>query len=175
MACQVGREDDKRLIQPRIFHTSVRLGRDRNEPAVAWGLIGIRELQSGHIDHALALAIPHAATGVVVFPAQRSDGNDRAHGAIPEGTRFRLDPRLNIAALHLPPVVQALAKAAQRYGMIVRDQSGAVTLYAQDPTPLGRNPYYGPHGLFDGLSPAVLMRYFPWHSLQVVRPGKLGG
>lgn len=139
------------------------------------GLIGIRELQSGHIDHALALAIPHAATGVVAFPAQRSDGNDRTPGAIPEGTRFRLDPRLNIAALHLPPVARIIAQAVQRYGMIVRDQSGAVTLYAQDPTPLGKSPYYGSHGLFDGLSPAVVMRYFPWHSLQVVRPAKLSG
>lgn len=139
------------------------------------GLIGVRELQSGHIDHALALAIPHAATGVVAFPAQRSDGNEKTAGAIPEGTRFRLDPRLDISALRVPPVVRVIAEAAQRYGMIVRDQSGAVTLYAQDPTPLGRNPYYGAHGLFDGLSPAVLMRYFPWHALQVVRPAKLSG
>jgi hypothetical protein len=139
------------------------------------GLIGIRELQSGHIDHALALAIPHAAFGLVAFPAQRSDGNERTPGGIPEGTRLRLDPRLDIAALHLPEVVRVLAEAAQRYGMIVRDQSYAVTLYAQDPTPLGRNPYYGPRGLFDGLSPAVLMRYFPWQALQVVRPAKLSG
>jgi hypothetical protein len=139
------------------------------------GLIGIRELQSGHINHALALAIPHAAAGLVAYPAQRSDGNDKNPGGIPEGTRFRLDPRLDIAALHLPRAVRIIAEAAQRYGMILRDQSGAVTLYAQDPTPLGRNPYYGPHGLFDGMSPAVLMRYFPWHALQVVRPAKLSG
>ena len=57
------------------------------------GLIGIKELESGHIDHALAMAIPHAATGVVAFPAQRSDGNEHTPGEIPEGTRFRLDPR----------------------------------------------------------------------------------
>ncbi|HWD75960.1 MAG TPA: hypothetical protein VG371_12535 [Solirubrobacteraceae bacterium] len=139
------------------------------------GLIGIRELESGHIDHALAMSIPHAATGVVAFPAQRSDGNERSPGAIPEGTRFRLDPRLDIGALHVPPVVRVLAEAAQRYGMIVRDQAGTVSLYAQDPTPLGKTPYYGPHGLLDGMSPAVLMRYFPWHDLQVVRPAKLSG
>jgi hypothetical protein len=139
------------------------------------GLIGVRELESGHVDHALAMAIPHAATGVVAFPAQRSDGNERSPGAIPEGTRFRLDPRLDVAALHVPPVVRVLAVAAQRYGMIVRDQAGTVTLYGQDPTPLGYNPYYRPHGLFDGLSPAVLMRYFPWHDLQVMRSAKLSG
>lgn len=139
------------------------------------GLIGIRELQSGHIDHALALALPHTAAGVVAFPAQRSDGDERASGAIPEGTRFRLNARLDIAALHLPPVVRILAEAVQRYGMIVRDHAGAVALFGQDPTPLGKNPYYGAHGLFDGLSPATIMRDFPWKYVQAVRPAKLIG
>jgi hypothetical protein len=139
------------------------------------GLIGIRELQSGHIDHALAMAIPHAASGVVAFPAQRTDGNEHSSGEIPEGTRFRLDPHLNLSALNVPPIIRILAEAAQHYGMIVRDQSGTVSLYAQDPTPLGRNPYYGSKGLFDNLSPAVVMRYFPWSHLQVVRPAKVSG
>jgi hypothetical protein len=139
------------------------------------GLIGLKELESGHVDHALALAIPHAATGVVAFPAQRSDGNEKTSGAIPEGTRFRIDPRVNIAALHLPPIDRILAEAVQRYGMIVRDQAGAVSLFAQDPTPLGKNPYYGTHGLFDGISPANVMRYFPWKHLQAVKPAKVSG
>ena len=139
------------------------------------GLIGISELRSGHIDHALAMAIPHAATGVVAFPAQRSDGNEHDSAEIPEGTRFRLNPKVDVARLAVPPVVKILAEAAQRYGMIVRDQSGAVSLYAQDPTPLGTNPYYGAHGLFDGLSPASIMRAFPWSDLEVVRPAKVTG
>jgi len=139
------------------------------------GLIGIRELESGHIDHALALAIPHAQTGVVAFPAQRSDGNLRSTTAIPEGTRFRLNPHFDLATLHAPPIVRILAQAVQRYGMIVRDQAGSVSLFGQDPTPLGRNPYYGAHGLFDGLSPAIVMRYFPWSELQAVRPAKVTG
>jgi hypothetical protein len=138
------------------------------------GLIGIRELESGHINHALAMAIPHAAAGVVAFPAQRSDGNERVSGEIPEGTRFRLDPHFKVPA-NAPPIIRILSQAAQRYGMIVRDQSGTVSLYGQDPTPLGHNPYYGTHGLFDNLSPAVVMRYFPWSHLQVVRPAKVTG
>jgi hypothetical protein len=139
------------------------------------GLIGISELRSGHIDHALAMAIPHAAAGVVAFPAQRSDGNEHAPGEVPEGTRFRLNPKIDVASLHVPPVVKILAEAAQRYGMIVRDQSGAVTLYAQDPTPLGRNPFYGAQGMLDGLSPASVMRAFPWGDLEAVRPAKVTG
>jgi hypothetical protein len=83
----------------------------------------IAELRAGHINHALALAIPHAAAGVYAFPAQRTDGNDRDAGAIPEGTRFRLNPKLDISSLHLPPFTRMVATAVQRYGMIVRDQA----------------------------------------------------
>ena len=160
---------------PGYFSSPPDWGATATSLPLMGGLIGIRELESGHIDHALAMAIPHAATGLVAFPAQRSDGNERTSGEIPEGTRFRLDPQVNVAAMHAPAIVRILAEAAQRYGMIVRDQSGTVSLYAQDPTPLGHNPYYGAHGLFDNLSPAVVMRYFPWSHLQVVRPAKVTG
>ncbi len=76
------------------------------------GLIGVSELRSGHIDHALAMAIPHAATGVFAFPAQRSDGNEHNSAGIPEGTRFRLNPKIDVAKLAVPPVVRILAEAA---------------------------------------------------------------
>ena len=134
------------------------------------GLITPSDLRSRHIDHALALAIPHAAAGRFVAPAQRTDGDDRGAGAIPEGTRFRLNPKVNVSALHLPPVTAELAVAAQRYGMIVRDQSGSVAVYGQDPTTLGKNPYQGQGGLFGPYNPAQLMRAFPWQDLQVVKP-----
>ena len=125
------------------------------------GLIRPSDLRSGHIDHALALAIPHAAAGTFVAPAQRTDGNDHSPGAIPEGTRFRLNPKVDVNALHLPPVTKELALAVQRYGMIVRDQSGSVAVYGEDPTHLGKNPYQGTGGLFGPYNPAQLMRAFP--------------
>ncbi len=134
------------------------------------GLISPAELRSGRIDHALAMAIPHAAAGRFVFPAQRTDGNDHSANAIPEGTRFRLNPRVDVAALHLPRFTAMVALAAQRYGIIVRDQSGAVSLYVQQPTPGQPNPYYGRGGLFDGQGPSQLLHDFPWRDLEVVRP-----
>ncbi len=134
------------------------------------GLMMIDELRAGRIDHALAMAIPSAAKNFV-YPAQRSDGHDTSGGAIPEGTRLRLKPRLNNAALHLPPTTAIIARAAQRYGMIVRDQSGSVSLYAQDPTTTGSNPYAGSAGLFDGEPGWELLQHFPWSQLQVVSPG----
>jgi hypothetical protein len=134
------------------------------------GLMTIGDLRSGHIDHALAMAIPTAAQGRFVYPAQRGDGHDPSPSAIPEGTRFRLNPHLDIRALHLPRITRMMALAAQRYGIIVRDQAGSVAFYAEDPTPTGSNPYAGRHGLFDGMAPDQLLRGFPWSQLEVVSP-----
>jgi hypothetical protein len=135
-------------------------------PVVA-GTITIGELESGHIDHALAISIPNARQGVFAFPAQRTDGTLGASQAIPEGTTFRLDPKLDLEALHLPRVVEIMAKAAQRYGIIVRDKTlHAIAFYAEDPSPLRTNPYAQ---LFDGQSPGQLLKSFPWAHVQVVK------
>jgi hypothetical protein len=134
------------------------------------GLMRVNELKSGHIDHALAMAIPSAAAGKFVYPAQRDDGNSKEPNAIPEGTRFRLNPKLNIKALHLPPMTQMIAEAAQRYGIIVRDQAGAVAFYAEPTTSGTVNPYTSAHGLFGGAAPNALLKDFPWTQLQAVSP-----
>lgn len=155
---------------PGYFTTHSGWGGSGTSLSLLGGLMTIADLRAGQINHALAMAIPTAATRFV-YPAQRSDGHDTSPAAIPEGTRFRLDPHLNIAALHLPPITRMIAEAAQRYGMIVRDQAGSVALYAQDPAPTGADPYSGPHGLFDGLSPQQVLRGFPWSRLEVVSPG----
>jgi hypothetical protein len=133
------------------------------------GLIRIGELRAGRIDHALAFAIPRAAATTFAFPAQRTDGDDHDPTAIPEGTRFRLNPRLNINSLDLPRVTKIIALAVQRYGMILRDQSGAVAFYAEDPAPTRSEPYTGPHGLFGGEYPSQLLHDFPWGQLEVIR------
>ena len=133
------------------------------------GLMRIRELESGHIDHALALAIPKASAAHVL-PAQRSDGYDHSAGGIPEGTRFRIKPGVDVSALHLPRLTLMMARAVQRYGMIVRDQSGAVTFYGEQATAGVADPYYGKRGLFEGKDPAEILQGFPWQDLEVVAP-----
>jgi hypothetical protein len=127
----------------------------------------IGELERGRIDHALAIAIPNARQGVVAYPAERTDGTLNTSVAIPEGTVFRLDPKLDLASLHLPRVIETMAEAAQRYGIIVRDRTHhAIGFFAEDPTPLGANPYTR---IFDGKSPGLLLQSFPWKYLQVVK------
>jgi hypothetical protein len=130
------------------------------------GLITPSELGAGKIDHAVALGIPRARAGVFALPAQRTDGNLRCAHAVPEGAHFRLDPGLDIAALRLPPATATLARAAQRYGIVVREQSGAVAFYAQNAASLQGDPY---PRLFGGQSPTDLLRSFPWSRLQLVK------
>ena len=130
------------------------------------GLMTIRELKSLKIDHALALAVPTVAADMITWPAQRSDGRTFGPQAIPEGTHFRLDPSVDLRKLGLSPVALAMARAAQRYGIIVRDGASNVTFYAEDPTATGRNPY---PALFGGYANDAL-RGFPWERLQVVAP-----
>ena len=131
------------------------------------GLIRFGDLRSGHVDHALAIAIPKAAAAHVL-PAQRSDGQAQGPDAIPEGTRFRLPANINLSRLHLPRMTLMIARAVQHYGMIVRDQSGAVTFYGQQATTGERDPYYGTKGLYGGKDPAELLQSFPWPDLRVV-------
>jgi len=160
-------------------------------PLVA-GTMTLAELRSGHIDHALAITIPYPRAGVAAWPAQRSDGTGSA-AELPEGAHLRLNPRLDIAAMHLPKIVEMIALAAQRYGIIVRDQSHEdIGFFAEDPTQYGAkpytasDPYYGvmrdangtpdpvhgrpdPHALFDGMWPSAFFTYFPWRSLEVLK------
>lgn len=161
---------------PGYFYQPRDWGASATSLPLLGGLIRISELRSGHIDHALALAIPQARAGTFVFPAQRTDGSLNDPAAIPEGTRFRLPADLDIAALHLPHFDQMIASAAQRYGIVVRDQAGAVVFLAEDPVPYGSDPYGSPHGFFDGESPHDLLARFPWQRLQAVaaRPNAYG-
>ncbi|HEY1566198.1 MAG TPA: hypothetical protein VGF68_04250 [Solirubrobacteraceae bacterium] len=133
------------------------------------GLIRPSELAAGHIDHAIALAIPNTRAQYFAWPAQRTDGNVYSAAAIPEGQRFRLDPNLNLSTIPMSPLVRMIAVAAQKYGMIVRDKSGSVTVYGEDTTAEGLpNPYYGSTGWFQGQSVNNLLAAFPWADLQAV-------
>jgi hypothetical protein len=131
------------------------------------GLMRIDELLAGRIDHALALAIPNTAAGQFTWPAQRGDGRSAGPGAIPEGTHLRIDPSLDLSRLGLSPLALVMARAAQRYGIVVRDTSGCVTFFGQDPVTRPGDPY---GRILGGQYPNKLLRGFPWSRLQVVAP-----
>ena len=136
---------------------------------IVGGTIMVDDLRRGRIDHALAMALPRVRAGEFSWPAQRTDGTERRATAIPEGARFRLDPRLDLDPLRLHPFVRKLAEAAQRHGIVVRDKSSTVQLFAEDPAPHRVNPYrelIGPE-YPDRIDD--LLRTFPWERLQVLR------
>jgi hypothetical protein len=133
------------------------------------GLIRIDEVRRGRIDHALAIAIPQPRKDVFSWPAQRTDGTLDHPDAIPEGTRFRIDPGVDLDRVKMSPLVRTMAEAVQKYGMVVRDKAGSVAFYAEDPSPLGHDPYAGARGFFDGRYPSALLADFPWQHLQALR------
>jgi hypothetical protein len=132
------------------------------------GLITQREVIAGHIDHALALGVPRTTAGVIVSPATRTDGRTIGAG-LPMGTRLRLDPALDLTTLHLTPIAMLIARAAQRYGVIVRDTSGAVSFYGEEQR--SGKPLWPM--ILGGLSPSQALRNFPYARLQVVAPSAL--
>ena len=147
-------------------------------PLVA-GVMRISELEAGVIPHALALAITHTCANVWASPAQRTDGDSTEAHCVPEGAHLRLDPSLNLALLHLPHFTMMMAKAAQRYGIIINNSSEGFTFRAENPTQYiqqyGYNPYLGsqnqpgrPRALLDEW-PSELLRSFPWSHLQLLQ------
>ena len=133
------------------------------------GLITLEDLKLGTIEHALAISVPSVRMGSYASPAQRTDGGSSAPFSLPEGAHLRLDPSLNLAALHLPRMTLLMAEAAQRYGIFVRDTASNIAFYGQDPTPTGSNPYTGQHGYFEGQVTSSLLASFPWSHLQLLK------
>ncbi|WP_250280660.1 MULTISPECIES: hypothetical protein [unclassified Frankia] len=101
--------------------------------AGAAGVIRPEELRDGEIRHALFFAYPDTRAGAPVLPATEGDGRSTNAGAIPEGARLQLDPGVDLSALGLNPYETIVARALQRYGMILGDTGGGVGLVAQNP------------------------------------------
>jgi len=144
-------------------------GASASSLSIAGGLITLDDLEAGEINHALAISLPEIRAGVFALPARRSDGTSASPLSLPEGAHLQLDPSLDIDSLGLPRLTRMIAVAAQRYGLFVRDIAGNVTFYGQDPTPIGSDPYGGPHGYFGGWTPVELLARFPWDRLQVLQ------
>lgn len=134
------------------------------------GQITAEELQRGEIRHVIGISLVEAEDAKIFsWPAHRSDGYNpnNVPNRIPEGSRFRLDPSVNVDALKMHPVGKIIAKAAQKYGFVVWDKAGAISVRAQNPysyTTLGQdNPY---SKLFANTPSYAILNGFPWQRLQ---------
>lgn len=96
------------------------------------GLIRKGEATQGAIEHAIAVAIPAKYLGGrAVWPATSDDQSPDYAGVIPMGTRFAIPPSVDVESLGLSPAHLRLARALQKYGLIVVDKSGSPCMYAE--------------------------------------------
>jgi outer membrane biosynthesis protein TonB len=161
---------DKGVYGPEAWPgATTTWGASASSLPIAGGLITFEDLEHGVINHALAMAVPNVREGEYASPAQRTDGYMLGLTTLPEGAHLRLEPGLDLASLHLPPFTLMLARAAQRYGIFIRDRSSNIAFYGQDPIPLGTEPYTGSTGYFEGKSSEALLASFPWSHLQVLK------
>jgi hypothetical protein len=135
------------------------------------GTMKVSELETGEINHALAVNVVHTTSGMQVAPANRNDGNSTDSDAIPIGTRFRLDPSVDVDALGLGKQGTAIAHALQKYGMYVTDTSGAVVFIAEDGQPYVAAGEGDPYAeMFAKSPPYEVLAGIPWDRLQVISP-----
>jgi hypothetical protein len=133
------------------------------------GEISEQDLASGTINHAIGISLVDvAAWNVFSWPATRSDGYNPNNlpNQIPEGTRFRLDPSLNLDTLNLTPAGKIIAKAAQTYGFVVWDKAGAVSLRIVNPATYLLAGQAEPYAMFGGMASYQILQNFPWNKLQ---------
>jgi hypothetical protein len=140
---------------------------------IADTVITFRDLSNGYVDHALGLMLPHGwiRQGVDASPAVRSDGGSTdPNTSVPEGAHFRLDPKLNINSLNLPPLPRMIAVAAQRYGLIVRDGSSNVSIDGQVPETPAQTAAWQQALAGSGFKYwSQVLKSFPWKHLQLLR------
>lgn len=134
------------------------------------GQITAEELTRGEIKHVIGISLVEAERAQIFsWPAHRSDGlnPNNASNRIPEGLRIRLDPNVNVDALNMHPMGKVIAKAAQKYGFVVWDKAGAISIRAQNRysyAVLGQpNPY---DALFNRTPAYAILNGFPWDRLQ---------
>lgn len=134
------------------------------------GQITAEELARGEIRHVMGISLVEIAHwDVYSWPANRSDGSNPKNlpNRIAEGQRLRLDPKVNVDALPISKAAKVIAKAAQKYGFVVWDKAGSVSLRAQNAltyTAQGKpDPY---PALYEKKPTYAVLNGFPWDKLQ---------
>jgi hypothetical protein len=119
------------------------------------GQVTADELKRGEIRHVIGIALVDLEkSGVFSWPATRSDG-------------FRLDPTVNVDALNMSAAGKVIAKAAQKYGFVVWDKAGAISIRAQNATSYIAQGKSDPYpALFANKAEYAVLDGFPWDKLQ---------
>lgn len=119
-------------------HTEDRCGPTASGCPLVAGIIRLSELQSGHINHALAVTVRYVRYNDFVEPASGTatpdpgvspgDSNDLSRPKT--GARLQLNmTNSEIEALSMPAWKTTILKAMAEYGMIIVDTGGTSTSY----------------------------------------------
>ncbi|USX45186.1 hypothetical protein [Dietzia kunjamensis] len=133
------------------------------------GVVRVAEIERGVIEHALVLQSDNTCARMYRAPAVKTDGRSDRPDCVPQGSRLRLDPALDLDALGLPAAHLAVARAMQRYGGYVVDRGGSPLSISFELAPDADGIYpgavYRQAGLdwdYDGLE------QIPWDRLQLL-------
>ena len=134
------------------------------------GQITPEELRRGEIRHVMGISLVEAEHfNIRSWPAHRSDGwnPDKRPHRIPEGLRLRLDPTVDVESLPMGRAGKIIARAAQKYGFVVWDKSGAIALRAQNAYTYISQGQPDPYpALFENKPDYAVLQGFPWDKLQ---------
>ncbi len=127
------------------------------------------DVASGSINHTLALQVVHCNGGVA--PANRTDCGSRP-GQVSEGSWLRFPTTLAMPK-GLTPFAQMVFKAMQTYGAVVTDQSGSVSIAAENGYDWTYEGHSGTDPItssWDGQPAYAALDGVPWGQLEVVSP-----
>lgn len=164
-ACWGGRVDDVSTSDgtfPEPFGVSA------SGLVMAGGVVSIQEAARGEIDHALYLTVTEAKALLFSHPANRTDGRSEGDDILVEGQRLRLDPSLDVRTLGLTPFGEAVARAAQKYGFIVSDLGGTVSIATESGRPDERRTGLNPWEILLGGPSYDALSKFPWDRVEVM-------
>jgi hypothetical protein len=85
------------------------------------------EIKRGKIRHRLEVYWWETASSTPEGPSAyfpMTEAESGKTGVVPEGAVIRLKPGVNLDALHLSPAARVIARALQKYGAVVGDNSG---------------------------------------------------
>jgi hypothetical protein len=148
-----------------IAAAGVASGDAANFPLLG-GLVRPEDFAAPEIRHALVFAMPGIAPGAPRCPATHNVATGSSRLSLPEGTRLQLDPSVDLSKLRLQPWERKLGRAMQRYGLLLRDNGGTFSIFAENPINRGYDAWSRagfPAGDSIGFSDA-----FPWSRLRVL-------
>jgi hypothetical protein len=136
----------------------------RGLPPSTWA-VRYGQIELGAISHVVKIAVDTTRCRHV-FPMTGDECGTSARRAPSEGTRIRIRPSVDLGSMDLSPGAMVIARALQRYGAVIGDQSGgSIVLKLENTVASG-------HGqLWSGVLRARSLSKIPLRLFEVIRHG----